>query len=471
MKSMITEKFKSLSLTALLIASATFVACSGDDNITEEQPVQPVQPQVYTMTVDASKGGDAADSRTTRALSLSGSTLNATWATTEHVYVKKGDTWASGSLQPQANGATATLKGTLSGITISADDNLTLQFPKSGNISYDGQVGTLADIAANFDYATATVQVESVSATGNINPKAATTAFVNQQAIVKFTLVDKSTNTAINATELNVSDGTSTYTVTPSSATDVLYMALPGFSGQTVTLSATVGSSTYTYEKANVTFANGQYYAITVKMTEQSASARALTEATPEDIGKIIGEDGKIYATQEAAEAAGTIAVAKIAYVGSEAETSTTYNHGLALALSDVSDRQKWCSQTDEICLTTQYDSEYDAKTDMAGIANTDYLINNAPTGHTHNAASAARNYNSGTHPTGTSAWFLPSAGQWDKMATAAGGYDKLGLESSFYWSSSERSANRAWGFYADVGFWLNVNKVDDGLVRACLAF
>ena len=81
------------TLAALLIASATFVACSDDDNITEEQPVQP---QVYTMTVDASKGGDAADSRTTRALSIDDSgtknVLNATWATSENVYVKKGDT-------------------------------------------------------------------------------------------------------------------------------------------------------------------------------------------------------------------------------------------------------------------------------------------------------------------------------------------------------------------------------------------
>ena len=282
MKSMITEKFKSLSLTALLITSATFVACSGDDNITEEQPVQP---QVYTMTVDASKGGDAADSRTTRALSLSGSTLSATWATTEHVYVKKGDTWASGSLQPQADGATATLKGTLSGITISADDNLTLQFPKSGDITYTGQTGTLADIAANFDYATASVEVESISASGNINPKAATTEFTNRQAIIKFTL-QNSDGSALpcNPTVFTVSDGTSTVALTsiPSATyttngNGVLYVAFPAAGeSKTVTLTAIAGAKAYSYTKTDVTFTNGQYYDITVKMKEMAGAIPGL---------------------------------------------------------------------------------------------------------------------------------------------------------------------------------------------------
>ena len=253
-----------LSMAVLLMASAAvFTACSSDDNITGEQPANPTGK--YTMTVQASKDGDA----TTRALSLSGSTLNATWATTENVYVKKGSDWATGSLKPQADGATATLKGSLSGIEINANDVLTLQFPKSGNISYDGQVGTLEDIAANFDYATATVTVASVSTTGNIIPEETTTTFENQQAIVKFTLIDKADGTTLlSATKLVINDGTTDYTITPASATSEIYAAIPGFTGQIVTLTATVGDDTYTYEKTGVTFDDGQYYEITVKMAE-----------------------------------------------------------------------------------------------------------------------------------------------------------------------------------------------------------
>ena len=210
----------------------------------------------------------------------------------------------------------------------------------------------------------------------------------------------------------------------------------------------------------------------------QVDDARALAEATTEDIGKIIGEDGKIYATKEAAEAAGITAVAMIAYVGNDAETNSTYRHGLALALKDVG-HQQWCRQYRESCLSNQYSSKPAAMGDMAGLANTDALVYHSS--HTHAAATAARNYKyadsvaEGVHPVVTSAWFLPSAGQWDKMATAAGGYAKLttsaGLQSDRYWTSSEGDAYSAWYFLADYGGWLYDAKDYDGLVRPCLAF
>ena len=304
-----------LSLAALLIASATFVACSSDDNIINEQPTNPTGK--YTMTINASKGGDA----TTRALSLgrndadTKNVLNATWATTENIYVKKGDTWATGSLQPDANAATATLKGELSGITIAKDDVLTLQFPKSGAISYDGQVGTLEDIAANFDYATASVTVASVSATGNIIPTEATTTFANQQAIIKFTLKEKANDAAISPSALTVTDGTSTVELTSIPAAtytanggdnNVLYVAFPAAgSAKTITLTATVGSDTYTFEKAGITFTNGQYYEITVKMKKAPAG-------TTVDLSTLTGayeaQDGDVLTGTLAANVKITIA-------------------------------------------------------------------------------------------------------------------------------------------------------------------
>ena len=243
--------------------------------------------------------------------------------------------------------------------------------------------------------------------------------------------------------------------------------------GYSYTYHLTVGKNTIQVQSVTVenwatgeTLAGGQ-------ATESPASPFA--GVTAEDLGKLIGADGKIYATKAAAETAGTTAVAKIAYLGSDAETSTTYNHGLALALSDISDKQYWCSQTSSTCLPTQYDDASAAKGDMAGLANTDALVGHGS--HTHDAASAARNYNSGTHPTGTSAWFLPSAGQWDKMVTAAGGYNQLGLQSStvsFYWSSSENNAGNAWFLRPYNGTWYGSAGPGKGgayFVRACLAF
>lgn len=263
------------TLVALLMAGAAFTSCSSDN---EMDSPKASAVKTYTMTVQATKGGDA----TTRALADGGDgTLTATWATTENVYVKKVDTWATGSLKPQADGATATLKGTLSDVTIAANDVLTLQFPRSGALDYTGQVGTLEDIAAKYDYATATVTVKSVSG-GDIIPEAATTTFQHQQAIVKFTLQDKgNSNAAISPSALTINDGTSdivTLTSIPAetyttNGTGVLYVALPAVSSKPITLTATVGSDTYTLTTSSAkSFANGSYYRVTAKMTKQAAA-------------------------------------------------------------------------------------------------------------------------------------------------------------------------------------------------------
>ena len=211
----------------------------------------------------------------------------------------------------------------------------------------------------------------------------------------------------------------------------------------------------------------------TKKVESVKAVKTAALIVNPE-VGQIIGSDGKNY-DANATLPDGVTAVAMIAYVGNDAETSpsnTTFKNGLALALEDVSVTKTWCSQTDATCLGTQYTSGTKFN-DLAGIANTDALVNH--TGHTHAAASAARGYNGGTHPTGTSAWFLPSAGQWNKMATAATGYANLqtnaGLEDAGYWSSTELNANYAWDFDFDYGSWLTDDKDYGCRVRACLAF
>ena len=243
-----------LTMAVLLMASAAvFTACSSDDNITGEQPANPTGK--YTMTINASKGGDA----TTRALSLDGKALNATWAEGDKVKVYNSSNAEIGELTAETSGASTKLKGDLS--TLPTDgETLTLKFLSP---SYASQNGTIEHIAANCDYATATV-----TATVSGSAVTATDAnFENQQAIVKFSLTDKTTTSAISATQLVVNDGTTDYTITPASATSEIYVALPGFSGQTVTLTATAGGNTYSYEKTGVSFTNGQYYEIGVKMS------------------------------------------------------------------------------------------------------------------------------------------------------------------------------------------------------------
>lgn len=188
-----------LSLAALLIASATFVACTNDDNIINE-PQQPANPTgTYTMTIEATKG----DAATTRALTLSGKTLNATWAQNEEVtvYNNTKKVLLDGTLKAQSDGSSTTLKGSLTG-TIENGDELILRF---NSANYASQSGTLDYIAANCDFAEASITVSSVDGENNVIPTSAA-SFENQQAIVKFILKDQDNND-LNVSNLTISAG------------------------------------------------------------------------------------------------------------------------------------------------------------------------------------------------------------------------------------------------------------------------
>jgi hypothetical protein len=160
-------------------------------------------------------------------------------------------------------------------------------------------------------------------------------------------------------------------------------------------------------------------------------------------LGKIAGADGNIYDTKAAAEAAGTTAVAMIAYVGSSTEHAT-YTHGMALALSDEGE-MNW-SNAKSTC---------EGKSAVSGAA-----------------------------------WLLPSRNQWKAMfkanggnegsytglntavATAGGDSSKL-QKNERYWSSSEQGSNFAWVLVLgeDNAGWDGAPEDLGHHVRACLAF
>ena len=240
--------------------------------------------------------------------------------------------------------------------------------------------------------------------------------------------------------------------------------------GETAVAFDDEGKSTTTVSEGNTVTATytGTKKVIGMTVTKRVSLVYPITisEVTDEAyIGSVVAADGYVYATLDDVDNASKTAVAKICYVGSETGDAT-YNHGLALALSN--DTKQWCPAGKK-CLDSQYTTVAEAKGDLAGIANTDALVGHAV--HIHAAASAARGYNSGTHPDGTSEWFLPSVGQWDKMATAVGDYGKLGLNLGYYWSSTEGDAEHAWSVNVNDGSWSTVRKDFEQGVRACLAF
>ncbi len=241
----------------LLLTGVVFVACSSDDDGVE-------QPQVYHVTVEAVLSSDAV----TRALSGDGTgDITPQWAQGEVVYVTKSDT-NLGTLTPQSTGTASTkLIGTLSGAELNVNDVLVLTYLKSP-ADYSGQKGTLSDIGANYAIATATVKITEVGSyvkTGNAT-------FTSQQAIVKFSLKGE-TNEPLNASQLDIKYGSTTLSLTgipdatyTTNGDGVLYVAVPAFDSQLLTLTATVGGNTYKYEKPAVSFVNGKYYPVNVRM-------------------------------------------------------------------------------------------------------------------------------------------------------------------------------------------------------------
>lgn len=395
-----------IRIGVILLITNIFTACSNEDTATDN----PFVANTYSLTINASKGEDD-----TRALSLDGTKLNATWTVDEAVTVYNNTKSAelSGTLKAKKAGSSTTLSGSLSG-SIEVGDVLTLKFCSDNN--YHSQEGTLDYIASHCDYATAPVTVAAISG-GNISIKESAASFKNQQAIVKFTLKDKADGTtALNATSLVVTVGSSTkYTVTPTATASDLFVAIPGISGENVTLSAKVGSDTYTYNKTGVTFENGKYYTIGVKMTRQ---------ANPTDLGKVIAQNGCIYENASAASDAGTEAVAVIEYIESD------YAHGLAIALEDEASAMKFSD-----------------------------------------AATAASSHTA--VPGGE--WRVPSKSDWEHMATYLTAHHQ-GLIDGDYWTSTV--SNTDYAYRANIsggGNSIDATQTDYKMqklnVRAVLAF
>lgn len=435
---------KNKYLSILLIAGLALTACSSDDNAVEQKTLEPGK--TYYLTVDATKGSDG----TTRALNLSGSKLTPTWATTEQIYVKQESTWLTGSLSPNTNAATAWLNGAITGVSGDLPQDLTLQFPRQ-TWSYTGQKGTIADIAAKYDYATATAHITAINGS-DITASSAVT-FTNQQAIVKFTLKDKNNDdAAISATSLRISANglktsdteTGDITITPASATSEIFAALSGISSTNVTLTAVAGGKTYVYNKSGVSFDNGGYYEITVKMHEATEGTE-LANVTTDYIGWVVGQNGKVYSAADKATAAGTTAVAMVAYVGS----ASNCTHGLAVALADES-----------------------------GTMNQSAAIT---------AASTTKNTNT---PITTGTWRLPTIQDWQYILIGCGngasysstpgtvGIGTLNaklasvgniLQNTYYWSSIDTYSPYFSGTNVNLAFTGDAQLLYN--VRACLAF
>ena len=496
------KKILTMAAMALLMT-----ACSNDIDEPQAQQQPANTDGMITITAKLAPKSDAGTRAVTPGTdSQSKDIIKVTWAENEHLailYEVSGEKKVADATITAVDATTgaATMTFAVDGST--ADDTpCTIVYPlaaakddktgvKDAATLLAAQKGTLN---ANLD-----VRVGAGTISTTTPSLAVTTQPVAQFAIHKFKIQDLSA-TDKTATEFKVSDasGNVIATVTPVSATGTLYVALPVMAAGTYWFKATVGGNPY-IAKATVATATtaGNYYQTTVKLAT---------------VGNIIGADGKFYANKTAVDAAATTGAAMIVYLGSDGETNATYNHGLAIALTDASTSAMWGTYNADAGLTkyTHWcQGDDDASTDMTGIANTAALKTLYNGNTDYEAANAVSGYSvagftPGDH--GFSGWFLPSAGQWYKFlngmcglawtggygwATGTGsdnfntvnakftaaGYDTDDAKFEnvdWYWSSSEYSLGNAVNvnFDSDRGVLVGHNgKLGHDRVRCFLAF
>lgn len=246
---------------ALLTAGVLTTGCSNDEVAIETPTEQTVKGDIlFTATVEA-KGG------TTRSVNDNGVTA---WVVDEKIavyYEKNGGTYGTATANVDAvNGGVATISASLS----NAKNGGTVKFvypatlhDGTGGIDTSilgGQNGTIDDISANFDAATAS---ETLQTNGTTCGTSSTITFTNQVLIGKF--IPKYGGTEIDGiTTLIISDGTNMYAVTPESpatafGTTGIYVAMLPVSNKKVTITAYTALATYIFKK-NVTLEVGKLY-------------------------------------------------------------------------------------------------------------------------------------------------------------------------------------------------------------------
>lgn len=459
------------TLAALLIASATLAACSSDDNeIQNAQPTNPTAPKTYTMTVQATKATGGA---TTRGLYYgTDGALNVKWNEGEQVEVVQTSGTTSKSLGTLKAKASTDGITTLTGELVGLQTGAQLKFYLHGSTyDYTGQTGVLLSdansIEEKYDYAFAAtndyiIDGSNVTVPSGINLEA-------QQSIVKFTLVDDSGN-PVNAMSLKIdtknyiiekidnvdptgnTQGSKSMTITPAEPNNVIYAAIRNTEPNKdkpndYTLTATTADGIkYAYTKKDVTFVNGKYYEVKVKILSHPLSKAV--------VGEIVGTDGMAYPTDyKDRMPSGVSAVAVVAY-------KNGYS-GLAIALEDVSDsKMTWCDRNSKEIARLSCEAWNESEKAVTG-----------------------------------GSWLLPSSGDWENMfkatsgsttnytdlnaaITAAGGKALHDVDSdNMYWTSTEDDPGYGTAVYS---VFLEVDGAKFGkvepeyyssYVRACLSF
>ena len=272
---------KATKIFMMAALALTFAACSNDDNDLAQQPAE--QPANDEITITATVSSDDA---TTRALSPDGSNIASTWETTDQFAILFNDGSSNvkriATVVAPISGSTVTITFTIPA-SLASDTPCTIVYPASAAnaantgadvatalATQDGTIGNCPEVRVG----TATIDKDNHNLAG-------VTKLVAQNAIFKFTVKNADGSATIDVKPFIVSIDTYDYIVTPATAKNELFVALPAISDKEVKFTAfDAGSNIYMNAKADISFTAGSYYQSVVKLNTSSLKALIIPKGT-----------------------------------------------------------------------------------------------------------------------------------------------------------------------------------------------
>ena len=257
-----TKKF--LSMAALALVGAMMTGCSSDDDIL--QPENKTNVVTLTATVGFDDGVAATRAVTSTGVKTfgDGDQMAVIYKNTSNETVKAVGTLTSGA---------GTKSGTFTFTLTNPDktQNVTYIYPAamagSTGVDYtklNSQKGTLTDLGSKYDLAT-----NSGAWNGDNLP---TLTLNNELAILAINLKNSTGASDITGdiTDMTISDGTNTYTVSRSAAAGPIYVAIRPTSSATINVTATDGTNEYGKTLSGKTYAANNGYNVTWNMSKMT---------------------------------------------------------------------------------------------------------------------------------------------------------------------------------------------------------
>ena len=291
-----------LSMAALALVGAMMTGCSSEDNIDNlQQPENKSNVVTLTTTVGFDEG------TTTRALAADGKKTFAAGDQIAVIYKNtSGETVkaVSAAISSGAGTASATFSVTLTNpdntkairyiypaamakATVSTDATIddagTVDFTK-----LNSQNGSLTTLGSSLDLCT-------FDATNWASGTLPNGTLVNQLAILACTLKNSDGSSTItgNITSLTISESTNAYVVSGHDSDGHIYVAIRPTSSSDITVTATDGTKIYTKSLTGKTYAAGNGYSVSWRMTQKAENVVSLTT-----IGSTSGTPSFSYTAQ-----------------------------------------------------------------------------------------------------------------------------------------------------------------------------